>query len=293
MNEITFAVVASALFASGSVFARRGLMSGSYLGGMIVSLAAGLLVTLAILPWVFDANIHPYGALLFALAGLLAPGLGRVIGFVGMSALGAARSVPIQAATYPMVATVAGWWFFDEPVGPLHWVGVLSIVAGIVVLAGGRDATMAPRRATRLFVIPIGAGLVYGLGDAIRATGLRIWNEPFAGAAIGLASALTAWLLAASTVPHLRANRTVGAGVTWFILSGISSAVAITALFAALSLGSVSVVSPIVATQPLFVVMFASIVLRESEVVDLRRWAGVGFTVLGSLAVVVSATRSS
>lgn len=289
MGEVLLALTAAVLFGSGSVFARRGLVDGGFTGGMLVSLGSGLLVALVAVPFFYESPVVPGALGLFALAGVAAPGLGRVIGFKGMSALGAARSVPLQSSTYPLVATFAGWLVLDEEIGPLHLAGVASIVAGIAVLGSAAPADGQTRRGTlRMFAIPIVAGLVYASGDVVRASALRLWDQPIVGAAVGLAAAFLGWLFAVMLVPRMRVGLSIGGGAPWFVLSGVCSAAAIATLFLALSIGRLSVVSPIVAMQPLFVVVLASVVLRQAEPVDGRRWIGAALTVAGTVLIVVS-----
>ncbi|MBI3696127.1 MAG: hypothetical protein HY238_14965 [Acidobacteria bacterium] len=51
--------------------------------------------------------------------------------------------LPMTSVGYILV-TVLGWWFLDEAVGPIRWVGTLVITAG-VILVGRTPANSSGR----------------------------------------------------------------------------------------------------------------------------------------------------
>jgi drug/metabolite transporter (DMT)-like permease len=73
-------------------------------------------------------------------------------------------------------------------------------------------------------------------------------------------------------------------GIYWFIAVGICNGLGMLAMYAALNCGQVSVVSPLVATYPLFTLALSAIFLRE-EKFGPRVLLGVALTVAGVLVL--------
>lgn len=77
-------------------------------------------------------------------------------------------------------------------------------------------------------------------------------------------------------------------GALYFAAGGIFSAGGVILLFQALSRGTVVVVSPIAATNPLFTLFFAAMLLRGVERITARIVAGAVLVVLGVVVLSVS-----
>lgn len=77
----------------------------------------------------------------------------------------------------------------------------------------------------------------------------------------------------------------MGPGAWWFVLGGGLTATAIVALFRALREGDVSLVSPIVAAQPLIILLLSTVVLRGIERLNRRIVLGSVTTVIGLVLV--------
>ena len=70
------------------------------------------------------------------------------------------------------------------------------------------------------------------------------------------------------------------AGVLWFAVIGLSNGLAVIAMYAALNRGSVTLVSPLVATYPLITLLLSAALLRSVRV-GLKLVLGVAGTVAG------------
>ncbi len=77
------------------------------------------------------------------------------------------------------------------------------------------------------------------------------------------------------------------AGVAWFAAVGIANATAVMLLYAALALGSVTLVSPLVATYPLATLALTALLLRPARI-DARLALGVLLTVAGVMVLIAS-----
>jgi uncharacterized membrane protein len=111
--------------------------------------------------------------------------------------------------------------------------------------------------------------------------------EPLAAAAatlVGGGGVVLAYLLLTR-----RARLVEGIGVRVWFPSGVFFAASYAALFEAYDRGRVTVVSPLVATESLWGVVFAALVLRRSELIGRRLVIGALLIVAGS--ALIGATR--
>jgi drug/metabolite transporter (DMT)-like permease len=95
-------------------------------------------------------------------------------------------------------------------------------------------------------------------------TALALWPEPLAAAAIGYTLSTVVILLLVGG----RARRTGPAdrrGVLWFTLVGVFNGAATFLLYAALGLGSITLVAPLVALFPLLAVVLSLLLLRGEQ----------------------------
>jgi drug/metabolite transporter (DMT)-like permease len=76
-------------------------------------------------------------------------------------------------------------------------------------------------------------------------------------------------------------------GAAFFIGAGICSSLGVTLMFQALSRGEVVVLSPVLATNPLFTLGFAAVLLRGVERITMRHVLGTAFVVTGVVVLSV------
>jgi DME family drug/metabolite transporter len=201
--------------------------------------------------------------------------------------------VPIQGSLYPISATLIAVVVLGQGVGPQEIVGLVVVVAGVWLLSRKQstveessrarpdgELVPVPRRAIPPIAFPLLAGFCYGLSDVARARAVDAWAEPVAGALIGTLTGLALWGTAAVSVPRLRAGLRFGRGVRWFAASGILSGLAVVCTIQALRTGDVAIVSPIIAAQPLPVLVLSALFLRRLERLD-------PIVVLGGVAVML------
>ena len=301
MPAEALAALAAILFATSHIAAKRGAQGTSVPAGLLISLSCGALmlggVAVALRPDV------PSGPALvsFAAAGLLAPGVARAGAIAGVHRLGASVAVPIQTSVYPLVAVAGAAVVLGESIGPARVVGVVAIVTGLWILSrrgaeptapDGAPVTGSPpprraRRVRRALAFPFVTGIAYGGADLVRSGALDLGADPIAGALTGLVVAVAGWLAAVALVPALRSNLHVGPTAPWFAASGAIASCALMTQFHALAVGDVSVVSPIVACQPLVVLLLAGVLLRGVEELRPATVGGALATVAGAVLVAV------
>lgn len=277
-----FALIAAASFAASQVTVRRGLVSSSIVSGVLVSLSAALLVIS--IPVLLDppGSLNLPGVALFAVAGIAAPGISRWASTTGVRRLGPSISVPITQGARPLLAIGGAIVFLGESIGALRVVGVAAIVLGGWQLTRSRPETSRPAPGTpegavpdelpharRLFrpgiAWPLIAGLAYATSDVVVKRALGELPYPSFGALVGMATALGIWILSAVIVRPLRDRLRLGPDKGWLALSGGFAGMALLSMFSALKSGEVTLVSPIIASQPLAVFLLSRALLGDLE----------------------------
>jgi drug/metabolite transporter, DME family len=221
----------------------------------------------------------------FVLAGMIAPGCSHVLFFRAVRDVGPARAA-VLVGTAPVIAGLIAIAFLHEPIRAALVAATLLIVSGGVALAGERIRPESFR--------PVGVALALA-ATALFATRDNVIRElqvetdvaPLAAAAatvVGGAFVVSAYLFAT------RRGRIVqGLDLYAWLPAGLLFAASYAALFEAYERGRVTVVSPLVATESLWGVVFAAVVLRRSELIGRRLLLGAVLIVLGS--ALIGATR--
>jgi DME family drug/metabolite transporter len=222
----------------------------------------------------------------FAFAGAVGTALGRIAIFAGNQRVGASISSAVLSAR-PLFATALAVGFIGEPLSVPTAVGIAVLVAGLGVLAvakGGDLDGWQPRD----LLVPLAAAASFAVGNVTRRYGLEIGDAtPLEAVAINELAALLA--LAAFLAATGRRDVLQKPPRTYlvFAASGTITAVALLSMFTALDApdGRIAVVDPLVATAPLFTIVFSTIWLRDLERVTRGVLAGVLLVVLGAALV--------
>ena len=176
---------------------------------------------------------------------------------LGPAVAGAAGNVT------PLFAVLFAVLLLGERIGLGQVAGLVLVVAGVALMAlrggaGGRQWSVW------VLALPLAAALVRGaIQPAIKAA-LAIWHEPLAAAAIGY-SLSTVVILSLVGRRALAAGPPDRIGRLWFIAVGMANGTATFLLYAALGLGSITVVAPLVAVFPLIAVVLSYFLLRDER----------------------------
>ncbi len=279
MTPIALAATSAFLFGAMTVFVRIALRTGT-------PPAAGTLFT--ILPALGLTALAAgargewslAGAWAFLLAGLLAPGVSRVLFTFAVRDAGASRA-SVTVGTAPLFAVAIALVFLDEPLVAGLVLGAGLIVAGGILLASDRARPEHFRRIGLVYALF--ATLAFATRDSlIRWLGTEATDvEPGAAA---FATMLTGTLVAVGFVLWSRPPLS-RRGLVAFVPAGLCYGLSYVLLFEAFYRGRVSVVSPIVATESLWGVLLSWLVLRRTENVDARLVAGAALVVAGGVLI--------
>ena len=285
MLAVLLACASAALFGAMAVAIRFALRrtDDPVLGALATSTVA-LAVTLAIgiVSSVGD-SLHASDLWPFLLAGVIAPGLSQVLFTHAVRDAGAARTAVLMG-TAPLASVAIALIVLGEPLQVPLVIGAALIVVGGVALAGERVRPEDFKRLGMLFALA--ATVMFAIRDNL----LR-WLAGHTDAHALVTAPVTLLAGAGTITLYLLATRgrgwSTGFGQTIrvFLPAGLLFGLSYAALFEAYYRGRVSVVAPLVATESLWGVLFASLFLRRSELVGRRLVLGAGLIVAGGMVI--------
>lgn len=277
MTAEWLALAAAFCYATGNVAVKLGTRNGDMMLGFMVSLVTGLVAVWVVALVTVDSwSVAPVPAVLFALSGIMGPGVARLLSMRGVRDAGTSVSVPVQSSTAPVLASAAGVVLFGETVGVARALAITLIVTGIWACAWGGSANLAkPRDLNPLgqgggvhlpvLLFPIGSGAVYATADVMRKAAVTEHPEPVLGVAVGMTAAFVVWVALFLFKPRFRAARRLSPSIGWFFLNGLLGVTAQVCLFIALRTGGLSVIAPIIASRSVMVIILGALALRDLE----------------------------
>lgn len=284
MSAAALALAAAACFAWGQVLIQFGLRTVPSWRSPIYSIGGS-----AVLAWIFAVvfvdfrRLQLEAALIFAGVGLIFPVVVSILSVRSNEALGPAVASAVGNVA-PVFAVLGAILFLGERPGLGQLAGLALVVMGVALLAlrGGTGGRQWP---VWVLALPLSAALIRGAIQPAIKTALALWHEPLAAAAIGYTTSTVVMLLIAGR----RAWRVGPAdrrGVMWFTLVGVFNGAATFLLYAALGLGSITLVAPLVALFPLMAVVLSLIVLR-GEKLPLMGLLGIFVSVAGVILLLL------
>lgn len=263
--------------AAATVCIRQGLRGSNAYVGFWINVAVGTVVVwgavFLLVPWdAFRLQSLPF----FILSGLIGTVAGRLWRFVSIDKVGASVAAAIINLN-PFISTGLAIALLGEQVTLPILLGTLVIVLGTILLSlSGRHAGFQPRH----LIYPFLSATCFGVVAIIRKLGLS-QTVPLFGFAVNTTTALiafTAFLVLSGKQRTLHCQwRNLG----YFIVAGLAENGGVLLVLVALSLGQVSVVTPLSGTAPLFVLPMAFFFLKGVETLSWRVILGAGLIVLG------------
>ncbi|MDM9653252.1 EamA family transporter [Pseudomonas wenzhouensis] len=289
--HILFAVMSALAFAVSVVLVRVGVRTATPAIALWLTLSVNVVF---LWPWTLLRDGWSSGLgevwLYFALAGVFAPLLGRLLQFQALSRLGANISTPI-VLTHPLVSVVIAVLFLNERLTMVGVVGAILVVTGSTAVGSGRpEPGAAKRRAgeagTRVYLaLPLLASLAYGVSIALRKIGIIAGVDPVAASAVTMTSAWLCSTLYFMMIGAFHRIRCTRRELYYFIMSGVASGLGPVLQYASLALADLVVVAPLASTTPLFVLVLSYFFIRQSEVFTVRVVLGTIMTVIGIVLV--------
>jgi transporter family protein len=274
---VLFAALSGVLFGALAVAVRHGLQRGGEpeVGGLVVAVVAlgvSAIAAVADGAWTRVSDLWP-----FFVAGLLVPGASQILFIKSVRDAGPSRAA-ILIGTAPLMSVLIALALLGEPAKPELLAGTVLVVAGGASLSRER---IRPEhfRALGAALALVCAGL-FAIRDNLVRWGARDVHPPALLATTTALLAATIFLLAyvlafRRSGFHARLRRAAPS----FWPAGVALGLAYDSLLEAFDRGRVSVVAPLNATQSLWAVVFAAVVVGRSEMIGRR-------TVLAGLLIV-------
>ena len=277
------ALASAACFGSALIVTQFGLRHAAPIAGATVSVTFSLIAWCALSPVLLDLEAWHLGALaLFALVGLFYPAIVTLLTYESNRQLGPTLTGAVSC-TAPLFAVLTAVLFLGERLTlPTALGGAVVVLALMLVTARAPLRTPPGWR----LALPITGALLRGVAQTLTKMGLVLWPSPFGAAFVGYTtSAALMWGTAAARPQgSLRMSR---AGLLWFAAVGALNGSGVLLMYYALNIGTVSVVSPLVATYPLFTMLFSAIFLK-TETLGAKAVIGVVLAVAG-VGIIVTA----
>lgn len=263
--------------AGATILIRRGLRDSSPYTGVWINLAVGTgLLWVAVLVTGSLESVGGRGVAYFAAAGLVGTLAGRLFRFVAIEKVGAAVAAAVINLN-PFISTGLAILVLDERVTFAILTGTVVIVAGTILLStSGRQIGFRPIQ----LLIPFLSASCFGVVAILRKLGLSQ-----TGPVLGFAVNVTTGLLVFTLFLVISGNREVmvcrGRSLVHFVAAGFAENAGVFMTLVALKLGTVSVVAPISAAAPIFVLPLSMLFLRGIERLTARVVAGTLLVVFG------------
>jgi uncharacterized membrane protein len=263
--------------AASTILIRQGLRSGATFTAFWINLVVGTIgLWIAVALTEGLGRLSARSLLLFTLAGLIGTTGGRLLRFDAIERVGASIAAALTNLN-PLVSTALAVMLLGERVTVPIVLGTVVIVIGTTLLSiGGWHIGVRPAQ----LAVPLLSALCFGIVAILRKAGLS-HAGPVLGSAINASTALvafTAFLLASGQHATMVSR---GRSLAYFLASGVAENAAVFLTVVALGLGTVSVVTPLTATAPIFVLFMTLAFLRGVERLTPRIVAGTVLIVLG------------
>lgn len=297
------ALLAAAFFGLNNATTRRGVLTGTVLQGLSITVPIGLpiffIAALASGAVGQITEFPPVSVLLLVTAGIAHFVWGRFCSYMAIQSMGANRVGPVQQSSL-LISLALAIQFLDEVLTPLRIVGIVLILLGPMVMLRSRKSTAEPRAPSAVkfepkYVKGYSFALLSALGFGSSAVLIRAAVID-AGFGAGLAGGIIAYAAAAAAIllvilyPRFtrevtNMNRTTA---KWFTLSGIFVCTSQMLRFMALAVAPVTVVAPIQQTTVIFRVIFGWFINREYEDFSIWVMTGIGISLFGAVILSLS-----
>jgi drug/metabolite transporter (DMT)-like permease len=275
VTAVLLALASAALFGAMTVTVRLGLLRtpDARLGAAATAFVA-FGVALTATPF-GSGETNERDLALFALAGLLAPGVSQLLFTLAVRDAGAARASVLVGAA-PLVTVALGLLVLDEPFE-------LALLAGAALIVVGGTALVWERLRPESFRA---VGIVWAIGCTLLFAGRDTFVRWFSvETPVASTAGAAATLFGGSLVLGLLARRAPWRRALPFVPAGVCFGLSYVFLFEAYYRGRVTVVSPLVATESLWGVGLSALLIGRSERVGRNLVVGAALIVAGGALI--------
>jgi len=267
MLGILLALLSAFSFGVSQVLVRKNSEKSNYLHiALTVTIMGNVILWPLAVAFTDLTTINTEALLLFVLAGTLAPAIARLFYFKGMQTAGISTNATIFA-TYSLYTTFIAVLFLGETLSPENWAGMLCILFGVIFV--GKNLNNGNPKIVNTskkgLIVPIVGSLSIGVSQIVRKEALNLYSQPLLGVAVGYAMSLVVYLaILFFSKDQNRPNYTPDV-MKKFWKPGVGIAAGWLFSFLALNQAMVSIVTPLLQTELLFILLLGYIFLRKIE----------------------------
>jgi DME family drug/metabolite transporter len=279
------ALSAALLSAVATIFVRQGLRgSDPYTGAWINMIVGAVGLWIVVLASGGVGEVSTRSLLLFVAAGLIGTLGGRLTRFLAIEKVGATVTAAVSSVT-PLIASFLAILLLGERVTLTILAGTAVVVIGTVLLStSGQRLGFRPWQ----IVLPLASATCFGIVAIIRKVGLGDMG-PVLGTCINLTAAAIAFSAVMLASGHRGIYACRGRELVYLVCAGLTENAGVFLTILALTSGAVSVVMPLTATTPIFVLLLSLFFLKGVEVLTARVVVGTVLIVLGVCLITVLA----
>jgi len=301
MLGVLFGLLSAATFGFNNAAARRGVLTGTALQAVTISMPLGALVFLGgatlFNEWAELEKLSGTSVGLFAAAGFVHFAWGRYFNIQSLKAVGSNLATPVQQLQL-LIALVLAIIFLGETLTPLNILGILLIVTAPMYILRQRSkeaATEQPSKEefspqlARGYTYAFLAALGFGSSTVLIKAGLDDSDLTFLAGAIAYGATFIVVALVLLLPGKLAEVRRVDrVSLRWFITSGVGVSLSHMFRFLALSIAPVTIVQPLNSLSVIFRMIFGYLLNREHERFDRYVIIGIVLSFLGALSLALS-----
>ena len=286
MIGVVLAIISAVTSAFSVVLVRKYSKQSSTFNISLAVSWVGMLVLWPLALVLTDFSLANIGSiLLFALSGILTPGFVRLLYYQGMKKLGASVNSSLFAV-YPLYTSLLAVLFLSEFLTPSNWTGILMVfLGGILVEWSSREAGNLNIHSRKDLIYPVLGGAALGAGSILRKSALIQFDAPVLGVAVAYTASLLPFLIMIASSTSTRKELSLKRDMRLFWAAGVGQAITWMLSFYALSFDGVSVITPLLSIEPVFVAIFAYLYLRKIEHISKKLVVSIVLTVLGVVLV--------
>jgi len=304
MLGVLFGLLSAATFGFNNAAARRGVLTGTALQAVTISMPLGALVFLGgatlLNEWAELETLSPTSIGLFSAAGFVHFAWGRYFNIQSLKVVGSNLATPVQQLQL-LIALVLAIIFLGETLTPLNILGILLIVSAPMYIlrqrakeAAAEKASPAPEEGftpqlTKGYTYAFLAAVGFGSSTVLIKAGLDESDLTFLAGAIAYGATFIVVALVLLLPGKLAEVRSVDKiSLRWFVFSGIGVSLSHMFRFLALSIAPVTIVQPLNSLSVIFRMIFGYILNREHEKFDRYVIIGIVLSFLGALSLALS-----
>jgi drug/metabolite transporter (DMT)-like permease len=315
MLGILFGVLAAASFGFNNASARRGVLSGSAIQGLVISMPIGTAM-FALLAWVFGqwgeiGRISVVEIGFLAAAGFMHFVWGRYCNIRSLAAVGSNLAGPVQQFQLLLSLTLA-ITLLGETLSPFKILGIVLVVSAPAYILRSRARAKAREKANAgvgaavtpaseagkpVFVPRMAEGYTFALLSAVGfgsspilvKVGLGTHGLSLVGGFMSCVAATIVVLLVLLVPSQWAETRAINReSAKWFGFSGIGVSLSHLFRYLALGLAPVTIVQPLQSMSLLFRMIFGFFINRDHEAFDRYVITGILLSFGGALALSLS-----